>query len=211
MIEYFDDYDIACIDGYSFRRDKKTGYYLSSKKIGKRRVRLHVYVWTKANGAVPKGFHVHHIDGNKYHNELSNLCIIEGREHVIEHAKHFTEESIEKAKKNLIENAIPKAAEWHKSDEGRDWHKKHGVEAYAKRQEREYVCTYCGKRFKTTKIYAEGSNMFCSNNCKSTYRRKTGIDDIEKICECCGSKYIANKYTITKYCPSCKRKKGQKS
>lgn len=32
MIEYFDNGDVAVFDGYTFRRDKKTGYFLSAKK-----------------------------------------------------------------------------------------------------------------------------------------------------------------------------------
>lgn len=203
MIEYFDDYDLACIDGYSFRRDKKTGYYLSSKKIGSKRLRLHVYVWMKAHGAVPKGFHVHHIDENKRNNELSNLQLIEGREHVVQHSKNYSEERIEAARRNLIENAVPKSKEWHKSKEGREWHSKNGVEAYAKREAKEFICAYCGKTFKSTK-YVEDTNRFCSNNCKSAYRRASGVDNVERTCERCGSKYITNKYSLRKYCESCR-------
>ena len=44
-ITYKDGY--AYVDGYKFRKDSKTGYYLSSKKIDGRRPRLHVYVWEK--------------------------------------------------------------------------------------------------------------------------------------------------------------------
>lgn len=208
MVEYYDDYDIACIDGISFRRDKKTGYYLSSRKIGKRKVRLHVYVWTRSHGSVPKGYHVHHIDGDKKNNEPENLCILEGHEHISQHMANLTPERVAWAKQNLLDNAVPKAKEWHASEKGREWHRQHGVEVYAKREEREYICTNCGNAFKTTKYYAKGANTFCSNKCKSAYRRASGVDDVEKVCEMCGEKYIANKYTITKYCPRCKRDKG---
>ena len=44
-IKYKDGY--AYVDGYKFRKDTKTGYYLSTKKIGVSRLRLHVYVWKK--------------------------------------------------------------------------------------------------------------------------------------------------------------------
>ena len=47
MIEYHDD--IAEIDGISFRKDKKSGYYLSSKAIQGKRKRLHIYIWEKYN------------------------------------------------------------------------------------------------------------------------------------------------------------------
>lgn len=208
MIEYFENRDLACVDGYKFRRDKKTGYFLSSKRINGKRKRLHVYIWEKENGTVPKGFHVHHVDEDKYNNELNNLMLIEGVEHVKKHSEEYTPERIESAKKNLIEKAVPKSKEWHRSKEGREWHKKNGVEAYAKREKKEYVCSYCGKPFETTKLYSEGQNTFCSNNCKSAYRRKSGVDNIEKTCARCGNKYIGNKYSYGKYCEDCRRVLG---
>lgn len=203
MIQYFDDYDLACVDGLSFRRDKKKGYYLSSKKIGKTRKRLHVYMWEKANGKVPKGYHIHHIDEDKRNNELSNLRLIEGREHVKQHGAHLTPEQIEARKANLINNAVPKSKAWHASAEGIEWHRKHGIEAYAKRNETEYTCTQCGKRFLSKRVYSDGENRFCSNACKAAYRRDSGVDDVEKKCERCGKTYVANKYQKTKYCPRC--------
>lgn len=38
MVQYVDDGDLACFDGLSFRRDKKTGYFLNAKT----HKRLHV-------------------------------------------------------------------------------------------------------------------------------------------------------------------------
>lgn len=42
MVQYFENGDLAFFNGVYFRRDKKTGYFLSSTKPRKR---LHVYVW----------------------------------------------------------------------------------------------------------------------------------------------------------------------
>ena len=42
----------------------------------------HIFVWEQATGfSVPKGFCIHHIDGNKKNNDISNLCLIEHRAH----------------------------------------------------------------------------------------------------------------------------------
>lgn len=204
MIQYFDEKDLACIDGYSFRRDKKTGYYLSSKPIGKKRKRLHVYIWEKFNGPVPKNMHIHHKDKNKYNNELENLVCISSDEHKKIHA-HDVDKN--KLKENLLKNALPKAAEWHKSDVGRAWHSEHAKKIFMDRKPQKYICDFCGKEFETLNIYSKNSNKFCSNNCKSAYRRKTGVDNIEKKCEKCGNKFIVNKYSKRKYCESCKNKK----
>ena len=184
-------------NGYKFTKDKKTGYYLSSKKINGSRKRLHVYVWEYYNGPVPKGFHIHHIDENKDNNNIENLKLISSSRHSKLHSKENVESNYEEISKNMKENALPKAIEWHKSKEGREWHKKQ----YEKIKERfhtkeEYICLYCGTKFVTQK----GNNKFCSNKCKSAYRRKSGVDNEERYCEICGKAFTANKYSTKKMC-----------
>ena len=209
MVLYFDDYDLACFDGYSFRRDKKTGYYLSSKKIDGRRKRLHVYVWEKYNGKVPKGYAVHHIDEDKRNNEPSNLTIITKKEHAVLHGETKSEEQRERMAENVVLYAMPKAKEWHGTEEGHKWHSEHGKEVMDNRPSVKYVCTYCGNEFETKHLYGKGSNTFCSNKCKAAYRRESGVDDVVKICEKCGGEYVANKYQKTKYCERCKHRRGR--
>ena len=70
MIIYENDY--AIVDGYKFRKDQKTGYYLSNN-INGRRLRLHRYIYEKYNGEIPKGYDIHHKDHNKKNNTLENL------------------------------------------------------------------------------------------------------------------------------------------
>lgn len=42
-------------------------------------VYLHRRIWEQKNGPIPEGFHIHHIDGNKENNDISNLeCISKG-------------------------------------------------------------------------------------------------------------------------------------
>lgn len=214
MVEYFENGTVACVDGHLFRRDKKTGYFLSASVIDgyKKRVRLHVYVWEKVNGKIPKGHHIHHIDRNKQNNEPENLVLMTEEAHRKLHNTSMTEEHKNALRKHLKEKAVPASKEWHRSEAGHDWHVKHGIEAMNKRAERKYICTNCGKDFSTTHIYGEDENTFCSNSCKSAFRRKSGVDDVEKICESCGKTYKANKYQKTKYCPNCRgsvRRRGR--
>ena len=63
--------------------------------------------------------------------------------------------------------------------------------------EKEFECEYCKKKYKAIN---NNTNRFCSNKCKSAWRRKSGIDDVEKVCEICGSKFKTNKYSKTKTC-----------
>lgn len=48
---------------------------------GDKRYYEHRAVWEEVNGKIPAGCHIHHIDGNKSNNCLSNLQMMEGREH----------------------------------------------------------------------------------------------------------------------------------
>ena len=76
MIQYAEDNDVAVADGLTFRRDKRTGYFLSGAPINGKRKRLHVYIWEKENGPVPNGFNVHHVDEDKMNNDISNLKLL---------------------------------------------------------------------------------------------------------------------------------------
>lgn len=209
MLQYSDDYKHAEIDGYKFTRDERTGYYLSSKNMNGRRKRLHVYIWEQANGLVPKGFEIHHKDGDKRNNNLSNFELLNRSEHKIEHVHMMTDEQKKQVINNLLENVMPLAKKWHSSKEGLEWHRKNGIKVMSERPYTKYKCNYCGKEFESKKIYKETENKFCSNNCKSAFRRKSGVDNVIKICEGCGNEYTANKYQKTKYCENCQNKKSR--
>lgn len=52
-----------------------------------KRIPYHLYIWIINNGPIPKGCHIHHIDGNKLNNDISNLqCMTKG-EHSALHTK----------------------------------------------------------------------------------------------------------------------------
>lgn len=210
-IKYMCNGKVAKVDGYSFTRDERTGYYLSAKPINGRRVRLHVYMWEKHNGAIPKGCEVHHATVDKSRNEIADLQLLTAEEHREYHARNITEERKAQMRDNLINKAIPKAIEWHKSAEGREWHKQHGKDAWKNRKPIKYTCTNCGAEFESLNVYSDKSNRFCSNNCKSAWRRKLGVDDEKRSCEICGAEFTANKYSTRKRCDKCrhiKRPKG---
>ncbi len=198
MITYSENKDLAFIDGYKFRKDSKTNYFLSSRKIDGRRKRLHVYVWEKENGNVPKGFQVHHINENKFDNEITNLQLLTISEHLSLHAKEQMQNLDKEEIKKRLDDAREKANEWHRSDEGRKWH----LKQYEKTKdtlykERTLVCKECGKTYKTI---SGGTSRFCSNKCKSKWRRESGIDDEIRKCEYCGKEFKVNKYAKKRFC-----------
>lgn len=191
-VTYVENGDLALFDGHKFRRDKKTGYYLCSTLY----VRLHRYVWEYFNGAIPKGYHVHHIDGDKTNNEISNLAMMSRSEHEQLHGATMTEERRQWCRDNLTRTARPKASEWHGSAVGHEWHKAQYARSLGTIKERSFVCEMCGKPF----MSRQKNSRFCSNPCKSKWRRKAGLDNVERICPICGDTFTVNKYSSAKTC-----------
>ena len=171
----------------------KDGYYISG--TGENLIRLHVYIWEKVNGNIPKGFCIHHKDHNKDNNNISNLGLMNSHDHQSYHSNLIDKDIL---RENMINNVRPKADKWHGSEAGIEWHKKH----YKSMKEKLYtkvenICKCCGEKYITVK---GSKNKFCSSKCKSKYRRDMKLDHIDKVCEVCQNIYRASKYQKTKYC-----------
>jgi YHS domain-containing protein len=172
-------------------------YYLCGFYFQRNGVRLHRVVYRFNHGEIPAGYHVHHIDGNRANNDISNLEHREACEHSSEHANR--PEHIAYGRMH-IERIRPLASKWHGSDKGKEWHSQHGKEVMENRTDATYACTHCGREFSTKHRYGEGESTFCSNKCKSAFRRDSGIDDEQRICRYCGEAFTVNKYSKTETC-----------
>lgn len=201
-VQYIEKTKIAYFNGKRFTRDDKTGYYLGTTRVNGKRQRLHRYVWEYYNGEIPKGYDIHHKDHNKDNNELDNLELISKSQHSRLHCQELTEEQKQKRKENFEKNARPKAIEWHKSVEAKEWHKKHYKISLALRQKEKFICENCGNEYEA---YRNKANRFCSNKCKSAWRRKNNIDNEERYCSICGTIYQCNKYSLRKLCNNCQK------
>ena len=179
--------------GKRFVKDMKHGYYHAH--FGDKVKSLHRVVWEDNFGEIPNGFHIHHIDGNKDNNEISNLEMINAHDHLSNHSKANFEANREEITNRLLE-AQELAKSWHKSEEGREWHSKHGKAVFSKISELEFECVNCGNKFKSKNRHAR----FCSNKCRSAFRRKLHVDDVERRCEVCGTVFITNKYSKRRFC-----------
>ena len=185
--------------GYKFTLDEKTGYYLNSTL----HIRMHRFVWVCEKGEIPKGYHIHHKDGDKSNNSIDNLELIDAKMHSKLHADQLTDEQREWRRNNLNTNARPKAVEWHKSEEAKQWHSEHAKEMIEKgiwNAKQEYVCEQCGKIFEQRKVKG---HKFCSGACQQKWLRKnepTGT----RICVVCGNNYTckvsSNSRTCSKHC-----------
>lgn len=80
------------------------GYYIitSSKQL------LHRMVWEKYYGPIPEGYNVHHIDGNKKNNDISNLELISHSDHASLHGQSMSDETKTKMSKARTGKGNPK-------------------------------------------------------------------------------------------------------
>lgn len=173
-----------------FYKDKKTGYWISTDYP---RIRAHRWVWISVHKIIPEGYHIHHINENKSDNRIENLELIHGSRHQSLHGQ-----SLEKRKraKEMADKYRPLTKAWHASEEGRTWHKYHGMKVWKNKKTIKLRCQLCKLIFKT-KTYHQ---TFCSNKCKSKWRRDSGIDNIKYVCENCEKEFEKNKYAKTKFC-----------
>ena len=178
--------------GRKFYKDKKTGYWISTDYP---RIRAHCWVWKNFHTLIPKGYHIHHMNGDKSDNSIENLELIKRERHMSYHMQD--PERKRKARENC--NRIrPLTKAWHASEEGIAWHKYHAAkERFGKWDPRKYYCQQCNKTYETKK---RSNSRFCSNACKSKWRRHAGLDDIEKGCERCLNIFVSNKYIKQRFC-----------
>ena len=162
------------------------------------RIRAHQWVWINIHGEIPKGYHIHHKDGNKSNNLIENLLLIRPLQHV---NLHMTDERRERQREQM-EKIRPLTKEWHASEEGRAWHRLHAIQGkFGKNERIEYKCQQCGKPYHSSKL---SNAKFCSNPCKSKWRRDHKLDHIERSCIQCSKMFNCNRYakniTCGKYC-----------
>lgn len=168
------------------------------------RVRLHVVVWTFYNGKPPKKHHIHHKDGNKHNNKPENLELKKASDHLSEHMNEWKIRDPDHFLR-LAKSGQDSAAKWSKTEEGLAFRRQHVKNVLFKyhdklhKREVEKVCEVCGNRYVTTNLSSKNSR-FCSNNCKSEFRRRSGIDDEVRKCKMCNRDFTANKYTKKKFC-----------
>lgn len=167
---------------------------------------LHREVWEQENGPVPEGHHIHHVDGDTSNNTLDNLVCVSVKEHAGEH----WDEDRRNAQKEWLDSIRHLSAEWHSTPEGLEHHRRIGGMAYKNFVPVEKACEQCEEPFKPKAI--GNRDRFCSNKCKSAWRRASGVDDVTRICECCDKEFRVSKYSKTRVCSrSCaNRVRGKK-
>lgn len=168
--------------------------YAGERYYSRGRKRMHRVVWEYYNGAIPPGYQVHHKDGNPANNDISNLECISFARHIDKHRADIVARGKSEKQRVHLEGIREKAAEWHHSEAGREWHRQHAMGK--KEVKAECVCKCCGKTFKSP--YA--TTKFCSNACKSKWRRDNHLDDETRVCIICGKEFSVNHYSKAVCC-----------
>lgn len=196
--------EVVVFKGIKFRRypgsKRRTDRVYFTPGIGdkvKGTKRLHEELWIDANGPIPDGFHVHHMDHDPLNNSLDNLECMSGAEHHRYHAgtpERVEYYSSEKALDHLA-SIRPLTVAWHRSPEGREWHRQHALKVAADQKDKPGICDQCGNAFASKRPV-----RFCSNNCKSKWRREAGLDDVVRKCDVCSKEFTVNRYMKTSHC-----------
>jgi hypothetical protein len=154
---------------------------------------LHREIWKAERGPIPPGWHVHHIDGNPLNNSLDNLeCLPEA-----EHLSHHGNQECSARKREHLDSIRHLAAAWHSSPEGIAWHKEHGRSTWETHEAEQRTCELCGVLYLTK---ARQTVKFCSNNCRSNARRRSGVDDVDRECRRCKKTFRVNQYSVKTFC-----------
>ena len=142
----------------------------SEKYLSRGGKKLHRDVWAKAFGPIPAGCHIHHKDSNPKNNALANLECLPAHLHLSE-AWHTNKHG---RSEHFSELARERAADWHKSEEGRLWHSRHAIRAqsWTKWKREEKPCPQCSKLFNALVRNSGHSQIYCSPNCKAAASRQ---------------------------------------
>jgi hypothetical protein len=152
-----------CVIPIQIFNEKEYKLYDGERYFSRGKKRLHVEVWKYYKGSIPKGYHIHHVDGNTHNNNIKNLNLINGSLHLRYEGKKRFKENPEFAK-SFHAKGIEKAKEWHKSEDGREWHRQHGKQSWINKQMFKKNCTVCGKEYETP---FPTRSKFCHQNCKA--------------------------------------------
>ncbi len=172
-----------------------SGRYFHSGRKGKGRERLlHRRVWADNFGPIPEGLDVHHRDEDWRNSDPRNLALIPADEHKRLHMlARMADPVLRAAAIQALRDNSHKAAEWHASPAGRDWHSLNSLQAWEKREMKSAKCTVCAKAYGT---YFESRSRFCSNKCEqkeARERHKTATGD----CLQCGEPFTFLKFRKT--------------
>lgn len=160
---------------------------------------LHRAVWESVHGPIPAGCEIHHIDQNPLNNAATNLECLTVGEHRRKEASLGTFSSPKQL--DHLQRIRGKAADWHRSEEGRAWHAENARRAMRKRVRVVKSCQVCGGEFRTIHTNAK----FCSPKCCDKIRGpRTPTHQL--ICQFCNAAFMSSRKAQQCCSTSCRGK-----
>ena len=200
--------DSIIYNNITFRKNKN-GYYYGRRKGISNPIWLHreIYV-TETKCDIPKGYHIHHIDGDKENNVAYNLQCMSEHEH---YRLHSSEHTDSKLKNNWFIHRNEECQELVALAKSGKYIGKTRLRKLQKGKKNR-VCAECNKEF-ILKERDRNDTKFCSNRCRDRYhirKRSTKGDNFERLenrtCKMCGEKYNAKAGSQIFCSKECKRK-----
>ena len=154
--------------GVEYRRYDGRSYYIpGGAHILRGGTSLHRQVWIDAHGPIPSGCVVHHLDHDCDNNDITNLAVVDDKEHARMHTLL------------RIERGGPINLLWANSDAGRAVLRDNARKMHANAPTRKLACVHCGKAFATK----HPRQKTCSDKCS--------YDHISRVknCEVCGVEF----------------------
>ena len=128
---------------------------------------LHRDMWVDAYGPIPSGMHLHHKDGNPFHNELSNFELKRAGQHMADHMCNPRRKR--QSRRNMLRYGIPAARAWHASDAGKKWHSERAKKQWKNPKIFRRICEECHKPFNAF----HQATRRCSDHCHARFWRRT--------------------------------------
>lgn len=152
----------------------------------------HRIIWEEDVGEIPDGFDIHHKDGNKLNNLLENLQCLSKSDHMRLHAEESRKKRSECMKKNSVNVHL-----WLSTKKGKKFLSDKAKKQWDEMPIRTFVCEQCKKEFQTK---FNRHVKYCGDNCVMAARRKSKVDDEERVCIICSATFIINRYQKTVTC-----------
>lgn len=133
---------------------------------------LHRDVWRGVHGTIPKGYHVHHKDGNPANNSIENLECISSHVHFQMHKEERSIRAKTPKHLELLNSIRHMTVDWHRSEEGRAWHRENAkvslekarsVKKFSKKPDINKMCEVCSAPFTTRNV----RKTLCGSACQS--------------------------------------------
>lgn len=157
---------------------------------------LHREVWEHHFGPIPDGCDIHHRDFDKTNNSIENLECLTREDH--KKIKHPISEQRAIQHLKHLEAIRPLTKAWHASPEGIAKHREIGALAYVGFVPEPKPCSQCSTVFSPRAL--GNRDLFCSNKCKSAWRRVSGRDNEDRICSPCGGTFTVSRYARARTC-----------